>query len=462
MNSLIRSLAAVAILLAITACGDDDTATSTTRAQEPTTTTTSTVIDTTTTTAPPTAEPDVQAEIDWILTILNGEELTAEDYEARFTEVFRNQLAYDDFVQLLDQQLRPGAPFTVVERTGDGASGEATIEASDGTLLRVPAELDDQGRIAGLFFQPADVPTLDDPPETVEDAFERLDRMGTFRGMTAEVVGGQCEPITSVSAGEPAPLGSVFKLYVLAAIGEAIGAGELAWDDEIVVRDELKSVPTGTMQDLEAGDTVTVLEAAELMISISDNTATDHLIDLIGRETVEAVLADYGHSTPGLNIPFLDTREFTALKVGPAEGLRTQWLSGGESEKRAILDQISDITPADLPIQEWTEPIDPDLLEWFASPQDLCTLAIRLAELADSVPEVGEILEINPGIPAEEGTWDNLWFKGGSEPGMVAGWWVTESGDQTFVTTGSLVDSNVIDQDEALLLLASARDLLAP
>jgi hypothetical protein len=255
----------------------------------------------------------------------------------------------------------------------------------------------------------------------------------------------------------------MFKLYVLAALGEAVAAGEVSWDDELVIRDELKSIPTGVLQDRPAGDTVTVLEAAELMISISDNTATDHLIDLLGREDVELAMAEFGHTAPELNTPLMTTRELVALKIGPASGLYVQWLDGDEQTRRDILRQISDITPGDLPLQEWTEPIHPDTVEWFASPDDLCTLAVRLLDLNETVPEVASILSLNPGIPAEPGSWDEVWFKGGSEPGLEAVWWVTEGPDGTFVTTGSVVNPDqTFDSEEAILLFAAARDLLAP
>jgi Beta-lactamase enzyme family/ORF 12 gene product N-terminal len=449
------------VLMAIAACGEPTAATSTTSTTPVTTSsTTSAPASTTTTSAPST---DVQAEIDWFVSILNGGELSEAEYVARFDEAFRAQVPFDTGMQAVLQELQGSAPFTVTERGGEGAQGFAVVEGAGGTSYRIDAQLDDQGRFSGLTVQPAEAPSLEDPPQSVAEAFERLGEIGTTRAVAAEIVDGRCETVEAVSAGEPAPLGSAFKLYVLAALGEAVSSGDVSWQDEIVIRDELKSIPSGVLQDRPDGDTVSVLEAAELMISISDNTATDHLIDLLGRETVEGVQAGYGNTTPQLNIPMMNTRELTALKIGPASGLHTQWLDGDESDRRAILTQISDITPADLPIQEWTEPILPDQLEWFASPNDLCSLGMRLGELAGAVPEIDEILSMNPGIPAPSGTWDSIWFKGGSEPGLVATWFVTRSGDRAFVTAGSVVDPSAnIDTEQAILLFAAARDLLSP
>jgi hypothetical protein len=448
-------------VLALPACGGQlEVSTTTTEVATTSSTTTTVTVPATTTSV---AETDAQDEIDWFVAVLNGGELTESVYEEKFTESFRQEVTFDEGIQPVLDQFRPAGPFTVAERSGNGPEGEAIIEAADGTRIRVLAELDDQGRFAALLLQPADSPTVDNPPESLGEAFDRLAGLGTLGATTAEIIDGECTTLEEVQANEPIPLGSMFKLYVLAALGEAVGAGEISWDDELVIRDELKSIPTGVLQDRPAGDTVTVLEAAELMISISDNTASDHLIDLLGREDVELAMAEFGHTAPELNTPLMTTRELVALKIGPASGLYVQWLEGDEQTRRDILRRISDITPGDLPLQEWTQPIHPDTVEWFASPDDLCTLAVRLLELSETVPELASILSLNPGIPAEPGTWDEVWFKGGSEPGLEAVWWVTDGPDGTFVTTGSVVNPDqTFDSEEAILLFAAGRDLLAP
>ena len=50
------------------------------------------------------------------------------------------------------------------------------------------------------------------------------------------------------------------------------------------IRDELDSLPSGTTQDEPPGTGLPVRELALRMIAMSDNTATDHLIDLVGRD----------------------------------------------------------------------------------------------------------------------------------------------------------------------------------
>lgn len=409
----------------------------------------------------PTLSP-VRAQLDWFVRLLNGAPLSEEVYVERFAEVFRAQVPYEEqFVPIVRQmEAVPGdwlvvsySEATTTDAVGVVAAGDERAQVS----ITVDPDLDN--RISGLLVQPAG---LDSTPDSFENAIARLQDQGTLRMTAAEVVDGQCQPVESVAADEPMPLGSAFKLFVLGTLADAVESGDISWDDEITVRDELKSIPTGILQDEPDGTVKTVREVAELMISISDNTATDHIIDLLGRQRIEDHLDELGVSRPDLNIPFLTTREFAALKVGPSSGLRQQYLDADEEGKRRILQQISDISSADLPISDFDKPIDPDLLEWFASPDDMCAVISGLWNSGD--PVVREILTINPGVAPEPGVWDQVAFKGGSEPGLIAATWLTtgESG-RTFVLSGSVVDPDaLLDDFEVLFLLAAARDLLAP
>lgn len=411
------------------------------------------------------AEPafDVLAELEWFVSVLDGAGLSEDEYELRFSEAFRREVAHSTVEPIIADALAE-APYTITQRLSEGSAGAVVVESALGTELRIAGELDADGRFVALLIQPTESPTLENPPDTAAEAFDRLATLGEVRALTAEVSAGECAIVDSVRGEEPAPLGSVFKLYVLGALSASIAQGDLNWDDTITAGATLESIPPGQMQNLDPGSEVPLADAAELMISISDNTASDHLIEFLGREGIEARLPELGNTGPGLNTPFLTTRELTALKVGPASGLRDpQWIDGDEATRRSILDQISDVTIDDLPLADWTDPVDPHLVEWFASPNDLCSLALSLLTLNEADPEIGRILAQNPGIPDDDGLWDSIWFKGGSEPGLAAAWWVTRSDDRIFLTTGSVVNPDeTIDTGEAMLLLAAVRDLLAP
>jgi hypothetical protein len=452
-------VAVVAMVAGCTTAGGGDTTTTTTLAE---TTRPSEPLPGVETTAP---ADRVRAQLDWFVGVMNGDELTEEAYTERFTEVFRAQVGFEDqFLPIVAQLESVQGDWVVVDYQAPASGAAVAVVAAGDERVRVSINVDPEqpDRISGLFVQPADLPSA---PDSFENAIGRLGELGTVRLLAAEVVDGSCVPVAEQSSGEAAPLGSVFKLYVLGTLAQAVEAGEVAWDDEIVIRDELKSIPSGILQDEPDGTVKTVREVATLMISISDNTATDHLIDLLGRERIEAALPGLGLSTPDLNIPFLTTFELSALKIGPAEGLRGGYLEADEAGRRAILDQIGDLTPDDLPIMDFLEPIDPDRLEWFSSPADLCSTLAVLWEMGarPGLEPVREILTQNPGVAPEPGLWEQVAFKGGSEPGLLAvAWLVVDADGRVFTLTGSVVNPDeVIDDSEAVFVLAGARDLLA-
>ena len=231
------------------------------------------------------------------------------------------------------------------------------------------------------------------------------------------------------------------------------------WTDELIITEVLKSVPSGQLQNRPAGSAVSVREAADLMISISDNTATDLLIDLLGREEVEAAQTSFGHTQPELNRPFMTTREWAILKLGPPEQ-RDDYLASDEAERRLILDDLDGVLASSL-TGSFLEPIVPDRLEWFASLNDLCATHASLQERAmvAGLEPVAEVLSLNPGIPSER--WDYIAFKGGSEPGLVTTTWLVREGDRTFFLGATVLDPDQpLDETQAVLLMGAARDLL--
>ncbi len=384
------------------------------------------------------------------------EELPESEYEAVFGVAFRAQVSYGQFVSLLGQ-LGEAGPWTSVESQVETETEVATVieSAAEGAERLLVQVIVYGGRINTLFFGPAEP---FEPPGTVEAAVARLEKMGTLRYAVFDRSGGTCEVVSGQGSDEPMQLGSVFKLYVLFAIQLAVDAGDLNWADPVTIRDELDSFPSGTTQDVEPGTTLTVRKLAELMISISDNTATDHLMDLIGRDAVEAAVASVGHATPELLTPFLNTRELFVLKTVFTQAERQAYIAAGSDARREILDQTVAETPlgplADI---AWTGPIDIDTLEWFGSPADVCRVVSALA----STPETREILAINPGVDAG-GRWDYVGFKGGSEPGVLAvSWYVESSSKGSYVVAGSVINTNsALDEAEAINLFATIRDLV--
>lgn len=452
-----RIWAVAPLLILVVACSDPATSSTTVAPPGPATTG-----PTSSSTTP--SEDALDARLAWFTGVLDSGTLSEDEYQASFTAEFINNVPYDDMVGVIGQVAGSGTNWQVSEfEERDGldavvilapAQGDAALRASISLEIQAPY------RIQGLFLQPAETPSLDDPPADFAAAADRLAAIGDTGLLVAEINDGVCSPLFELEADRPVPVASAIKLYVLAAVADAVAAGDLSWSDDVEIRDDLKSVPTGVMQDEEAGTTFSVREMAEVMIAFSDNTATDHLIDLVGREAVETALTTYGMAQPELNVPFMNTLELTALKVGPASGLATQWLDADPEGRRAILDQISDITPADIPVSEFVDPVLPDQIEWFATPEDMCGVLVALMEMGDPIDK---ILTINPGLPDDEEAFETVAFKGGSEPGLTAMNWLVERVDgRRFVVAGSVVNPDeAIDALETTLLFGAVRDLVA-
>jgi len=86
---------------------------------------------------------------------------------------------------------------------------------------------------------------------------------------------------------------SMIKLPIAIAAACAESAGRLRWGDRVEV-----GAPNLTVNDapspLRAGYVATIAELVDLMLSRSDNVATNVLIDVLGRERASADLADLG------------------------------------------------------------------------------------------------------------------------------------------------------------------------
>ena len=97
-----------------------------------------------------------------------------------------------------------------------------------------------------------------------------------------------------------------------------------------------RSLPSGMLHNWPEGAPVTLHTLASLMISISDNTATDILLGLVGRENVERMMGRIGIAAPERNRPFLATREIFALKTAP-EAEQRAFIEADEAGRRRLL-----------------------------------------------------------------------------------------------------------------------------
>ena len=97
------------------------------------------------------------------------------------------------------------------------------------------------------------------------------------------------------------------------------------------------------------------------------------------------------------------------LKLHPnADKLRSKYISGDERTKRAVLEELKAFKLEKL--NTLSEPNHIKEIEWHVSTKELC----------NAITQIGfhPSLTINPGLLAN-GQWDQVAYKGGSEPGVL-------------------------------------------
>src|ERR1051326_8626337 len=82
------------------------------------------------------------------------------------------------------------------------------------------------------------------------------------------------------------PPASVIKVPILAALHGEAEAGRLSWEERVTLTEAARVPGSGVMRELHAGIELTLEDLARLMIVVSDNTATNLIIDRIGTESV--------------------------------------------------------------------------------------------------------------------------------------------------------------------------------
>ena len=276
-------------------------------------------------------------------------------------------------------------PVVAVEPRG-GTS--YAIETAEWEIL-ADIVLDANSKIAGLVFH--------EPVAKNAKIDDLLKVLGTVAPQMAYVVTKDGQPLYSSNPDQALAVGSAFKLGVLKALRDEIDAGTRKWADVAMLDAKDLSLPSGVLQSWPVGSPFTLHTLAGEMISISDNTAADTLLNTLGRDKVEAAL--------GI-APVLTTRELFTLKASP--DLKAKYVAADIAGKRAVLADVDT-----LPLPDVSKVLTPhdEGVEYYLSPATLCRLIGEVGDL--------DVMQINPGV-AQKADWASVAFKGGSEVGVLS------------------------------------------
>lgn len=90
------------------------------------------------------------------------------------------------------------------------------------------------------------------------------------------------------------PAASTIKVFILQALLEHVAAGRRKLDDKRVLNASDQVTGSGILKALSPGTAYTLYDLAVLMIVVSDNTATNMLIEDLGVEAINASVASHG------------------------------------------------------------------------------------------------------------------------------------------------------------------------
>lgn len=314
---------------------------------------------------------------------------TSEDIKAEwFASEFLAQVPINQIKTIIFGVKNQLGIYQGVEKDGN----DYVVNFSQGSVATKIA-LNNKGQITGLLLQPG---------LKISSLSEAIAEFKKLPGKVGFIVKEDYSTIADFNAKTTLAVGSAFKLAVLKTLKVQIASGQKSWSDIVTLQEIDKSLPSGILQTWPDNSPLTLQTLANLMISMSDNTATDILIKQVGRESIES---NYSQN----NIPFLTTRELFTLKSSQNRKLLERYRQSDEKQRRQILAEL-----ANQPLPDVSEFIEtnPNALdvEWFYNAEELCELMQEVADLP--------LMSINPGI-ANPKDWERVAFKGGSEPGVI-------------------------------------------
>lgn len=109
------------------------------------------------------------------------------------------------------------------------------------------------------------------------------------------------------------PSASTIKLVIMAAVMDGVKKGKISFDDKILLTKDRLCGGDGILKEFDIEHEFTLKEIMTLMIIISDNTATNILIDLIGMQNINNIAVEIGLEFTRIRRKMMDSQ---AVKEG--------------------------------------------------------------------------------------------------------------------------------------------------
>ncbi|HEU0121189.1 MAG TPA: serine hydrolase [Bryobacteraceae bacterium] len=192
----------------------------------------------------------------------------------------------------------------------------------------------DQGRRITVFFRNWVRPTQKQPnigircAKDAPAAEQRIrERIAGFQGVVSlHAKNLRTGSEFGIGSDERVRTASTIKLPILVAVAQAVADGKANWEEELTLTAADKVSGSGVLSEFTAGQKFLLRDLANLMIVVSDNTATNLILDRITADYVNAVMEKYG---------FTKTRSNRKI-LGDGKNLKPQpsgWSAFGQKEE---------------------------------------------------------------------------------------------------------------------------------
>jgi beta-lactamase class A len=133
--------------------------------------------------------------------------------------------------------------------------------------------------------------------QTLQDALKS--RIGGFQGSVSLYAKNlDTGAVVEINGSQPVRTASTIKLPILCAVFDAVAKGQAKWTDPLTVEHNEKVSGSGVIgSELSDNVRLPLQDVAHLMIVLSDNTATNMILDRFGADMVNAYLDRIGITT---------------------------------------------------------------------------------------------------------------------------------------------------------------------
>lgn len=288
--------------------------------------------------------------------------------------------------------------------------------------------------------------------------------------LVARIDNDRCVPITSRFAKKPQPTASIFKIWLLGALAQAITDGRVSASTMIPLS-ENEIVPVGsTITDVPLNTQFPLADMAALMMGRSDNTATDHIHELVGRGRIEKILKQFGNKNANLMTPFLSVNEQFHVLWSLTPQQANDYAGGTEEFQRDFLNNV--IVPLG-PVTSFPY-ANVDALRrssWQASPLDICAAYAGLRKFdnrSEAFKLVDRAFSAETALLSVRNKWDRVWQKGGSFGGRDGSYvltlsWMFESDDRgafVVILMANNEDGSPVDSSSMFSIVSRTEEIL--